>query len=186
VSPRTQTHPLNDTRMWRRVVARTHPDTGRDHELFIWTGMVKDAVCGENRREAWPEDFTVHSLRCIDRTVRRERLCRRFAPRPPRHHKRHSGDKRDGHDQEHPGGGRGCCLDLGGGVRGDLPRRLELLEAGVSDPRDREGDRVDRESDRDVREEGDERRAETERRAEQLREAWRQRHPEREDEKEQP
>jgi len=54
----------------------------------------------------------------------------------------------------------------------------------VSDPRDREGHRVDgdRERDRDVREEEDERRAETERRAEQLWEAWRQRRPEREDE----
>jgi hypothetical protein len=32
--------------MWRRLVARTHPDAGGDHELFIWTGVVKDAVCG--------------------------------------------------------------------------------------------------------------------------------------------
>jgi hypothetical protein len=56
--------------------------------------------------------------------------------------------------------------------------RIRVKEVGVSDPRDREGDRVDgdRESDRDVREEEDERRAE------QLREAWRQRRPEREDE----
>jgi hypothetical protein len=62
--------------------------------------------------------------------------------------------------------------------------RIRVKEVGVSDPRDREGDRVDgdRESDRDVREEEDERRAETERRAEQLWEAWRQRRPEREDE----
>jgi hypothetical protein len=84
-------------------------------------------------------------------------------------------------------GGLAYGKDLGDGVRGDLRRRrLELLEAGVNDPRDREGDKVDRdrESDRDVREEEDERRAETERRAEQLREAWRQRHPEIEDEKE--
>jgi hypothetical protein len=59
--------------------------------------------------------------------------------------------------------------------------RIRVEEVGVSDPRVREGDRVDgdRESDRDVvREEEDERRAETERRAEQLREAWRQRRSE--------
>lgn len=41
----------------------------------------------------------------------------------------------------------------------------------------------DRERDRAIREEEDERRAETERRGEQLREAWRQRHPESEDDK---
>lgn len=37
-----------------------------------------------------------------------------------------------------------------------------------------------------IREEEDERCAETERRGEQLREAWRQRHPEREDDKDRP
>jgi hypothetical protein len=46
VSPRTPTLPLDDKAMWRRLVARTHPDAGGDHELFIWTGVVKDAVCG--------------------------------------------------------------------------------------------------------------------------------------------
>ena len=33
VSPRTPTVPLDDPRMWRRLVARTHPDAGGDHEL---------------------------------------------------------------------------------------------------------------------------------------------------------
>ena len=46
MTPRTPTLPLDDQRMWRRLVARTHPDAGGDHELFIWTGVVKDAVCG--------------------------------------------------------------------------------------------------------------------------------------------
>jgi hypothetical protein len=32
--------------MWRLLVARTHPDAGGDHELFIWAGTVKGAVCG--------------------------------------------------------------------------------------------------------------------------------------------
>jgi hypothetical protein len=52
VSPRTQTHPLDDPRMWRRLLARTHPDTGGDGELFIWTGALKDAVCGGELRIA--------------------------------------------------------------------------------------------------------------------------------------
>jgi hypothetical protein len=32
--------------MWRRLVARTHPDAGGDHELFIWTGALRDVVIG--------------------------------------------------------------------------------------------------------------------------------------------
>jgi hypothetical protein len=46
MTPRTQTRPLDDSRMWRRLVARVHPDAGGDGELFIWIGAVKDAVCG--------------------------------------------------------------------------------------------------------------------------------------------
>ena len=41
----TPTLPINDRGMWRRLVARTHPDAGGDHELFIWTGAVRDLVC---------------------------------------------------------------------------------------------------------------------------------------------
>ncbi len=44
--PRTQTLPLDEKAMWRRLLARTHPDAGGDHELFIWTGTIRDAVCG--------------------------------------------------------------------------------------------------------------------------------------------
>ena len=55
---------------------------------------------------------------------------------------------------------------------------------------DRERDRAardrDRERDRVTREEEDEQDAETERRGEQLKEAWRQRHPEKEPEKGRP
>jgi hypothetical protein len=43
---RTSTHPPNDKRMWRRLKAKVHPDGGGDHELFIWTGSVEEAVCG--------------------------------------------------------------------------------------------------------------------------------------------
>jgi hypothetical protein len=44
--PRTVAPPLDDPRLWRRLVARTHPDAGGDHELFIWCGVVRNAVCG--------------------------------------------------------------------------------------------------------------------------------------------
>ena len=43
---RTPTLPIDDQRMWRRLVARTHPDAGGSHELFIWTGAMRDAICG--------------------------------------------------------------------------------------------------------------------------------------------
>jgi hypothetical protein len=46
VSPRTVAPPLEDPKLWRRLIARTHPDAGGDHELFIWCGTLKDAVCG--------------------------------------------------------------------------------------------------------------------------------------------
>ncbi len=42
---RTPTLPPDHPGMWRRLVARTHPDAGGDHELFIWTGAVRDLVC---------------------------------------------------------------------------------------------------------------------------------------------
>ncbi len=45
MSPRTVTQPPDDPKMWRRLVARAHPDTGGDHELFVWATTVKDAVC---------------------------------------------------------------------------------------------------------------------------------------------
>jgi hypothetical protein len=46
MSPRTPALPPNDRAMWRRVVARTHPDAGGDHELFIWTCATRDVICG--------------------------------------------------------------------------------------------------------------------------------------------
>jgi hypothetical protein len=48
---RTPTLPLDDHRMWRRLVGLAHPDAGGDHELFIWTVATRDAVCGELRAE---------------------------------------------------------------------------------------------------------------------------------------
>lgn len=43
---RTPTLPPDHPGMWRRLVARAHPDAGGDHELFIWTGAVRDVVRG--------------------------------------------------------------------------------------------------------------------------------------------
>jgi hypothetical protein len=64
VSPRTVAPPLDDPRLWRRLVARTHPDAGGDHELFIWCGVVKAAVCGgELRVEAKPQPSDYPSRR---------------------------------------------------------------------------------------------------------------------------
>jgi hypothetical protein len=45
VSPRTVTQPPDDARMWRRLVARAHPDTGGADDLFIWATALKDSVC---------------------------------------------------------------------------------------------------------------------------------------------
>ena len=42
---RTPTLPANDPKMWRRLVARAHPDAGGSHELFVWTCAVMDLVC---------------------------------------------------------------------------------------------------------------------------------------------
>jgi hypothetical protein len=43
---RTPTHPPTHPGMWRRLVSRAHPDTGGDHDLFIWTMATRDAICG--------------------------------------------------------------------------------------------------------------------------------------------
>jgi hypothetical protein len=32
--------------MWRRLLARAHPDAGGTHELFIWAAVVRDVLCG--------------------------------------------------------------------------------------------------------------------------------------------
>jgi hypothetical protein len=43
---RTPTLPPTDKSMWRRAIARTHPDAGGSHELCIWMQAVRDVVCG--------------------------------------------------------------------------------------------------------------------------------------------
>lgn len=48
--PHTTTRPPDDPKMWRRLIARTHPDAGGDGELFIWTTVLKSRVCGGELR----------------------------------------------------------------------------------------------------------------------------------------
>jgi hypothetical protein len=56
---RTPTLPFDDRHMWRRLLSRSHPDTGGSHELFIWTVAVRDVVCSSRDQDAVnaePED----------------------------------------------------------------------------------------------------------------------------------
>jgi hypothetical protein len=41
----TPTLPPTDSGMWRRLIAKAHPDAGGDHEFFIWAGSVRELVC---------------------------------------------------------------------------------------------------------------------------------------------
>jgi hypothetical protein len=55
---RTPTLPPDDKQMWRRLLARVHPDAGGAHELFIWTSSVRDEVCGEGTKNVAGRTFT--------------------------------------------------------------------------------------------------------------------------------
>lgn len=52
---RTPTLPPTDKGMWRKLIARAHPDTGGDHELFIWSRAAMEAICGglQTERPQW-------------------------------------------------------------------------------------------------------------------------------------
>ncbi len=52
--PRTPTLPATDKSMWRRVLARLHPDSGGEHELFLWGTVVRDLVCAGGSRQGPP------------------------------------------------------------------------------------------------------------------------------------
>ncbi len=41
---RTATAPMHDPRMWKRLLARAHPDHGGDHDLFVWTMQLREQV----------------------------------------------------------------------------------------------------------------------------------------------
>jgi hypothetical protein len=50
---RTPTLPPNDRQMWRKLIARVHPDAGGEHNLFIWTQEIREHVCtGETKQGA--------------------------------------------------------------------------------------------------------------------------------------
>ena len=55
MTPRTPTLPATDRGMWRRLLARAHPDAGGEHELFVWASAVRDVVCRavEPREESY-------------------------------------------------------------------------------------------------------------------------------------
>ncbi|MGF1470139.1 MAG: hypothetical protein ACFB50_00170 [Rubrobacteraceae bacterium] len=40
---------FEDRRMWRQLLARLHPDSGGDPELFLFACSVKDQVCKPRR-----------------------------------------------------------------------------------------------------------------------------------------
>ncbi len=52
--PRTPTLPPTEPLMWRKLLARTHPDAGGNHELFIWTRNLQEVVCSQEVREEPP------------------------------------------------------------------------------------------------------------------------------------
>ncbi len=56
MSPRTPTLPPTEPAMWRKLLARTHPDSGGSHELFVWAGALRELICdGELRMGPKPE-----------------------------------------------------------------------------------------------------------------------------------
>ncbi len=40
---------LQDSRTWRLLLARLHPDAGGDHELFLFACALMDSVCEKRR-----------------------------------------------------------------------------------------------------------------------------------------
>jgi hypothetical protein len=43
---------LTEKRMWRRLLARAHPDAGGSEELFVWTQAIREELCGQRSRTA--------------------------------------------------------------------------------------------------------------------------------------
>ena len=37
---------LEDRRMWRMLLARVHPDSGGDHDLFLFAHTLRQGACG--------------------------------------------------------------------------------------------------------------------------------------------
>ncbi len=47
MSPRTVCPPPTDKGMWRRLIARVHPDAGGSNDLFIWTRALQEHVADD-------------------------------------------------------------------------------------------------------------------------------------------
>jgi len=62
MSPRTLTAAPDDRSMWRRLLARTHPDAGGTHDLFIWAALVRDLVCGDRAKSTAGRTFAESRL----------------------------------------------------------------------------------------------------------------------------
>jgi len=52
---RTPTLPPTDSGMWRRLIAKAHPDAGGNHELFVWAASVREFVCNGGPTQSRPE-----------------------------------------------------------------------------------------------------------------------------------
>ncbi len=63
MSPRAVTAAPDDRSMWRRALAKLHPDGGGSHDLFIWAGAVRDVVCDLSLRAAYHESAVDSSRR---------------------------------------------------------------------------------------------------------------------------
>lgn len=40
--------------MWRRFLARVHPDAGGDEELFVWAKSLEELVCATAQDDPSP------------------------------------------------------------------------------------------------------------------------------------
>jgi hypothetical protein len=50
VTSRALTLPATEPAMWRKLLARCHPDSGGGHELYIWATAVKEEECARSAR----------------------------------------------------------------------------------------------------------------------------------------
>ena len=46
---------LQDRRAWRLLLARSHPDAGGNHELFLFACALMESVCGKRRVGPGPD-----------------------------------------------------------------------------------------------------------------------------------
>ena len=50
----SQEAPFEDRHMWRLLLARLHPDTGGDHELFLFAHALREGLSGNGYLESTP------------------------------------------------------------------------------------------------------------------------------------